>query len=92
MFKRNVKSLDTNRKIQMNYILYGSKTSPFVRRIRMILETLPYEFKELDIFGADKELIKTINPINQIPVLLLPFLSMLSRLYVDSLIIILRVL
>lgn len=54
----------------MRYTLYGSKTSPFVRRIRMLLEKTPYEFKEVDIFGADAELLKTINPVNQIPVLL----------------------
>lgn len=54
----------------MTYTLYGSLTSPFVRRIRMLMEDIPYDFKEIDIFGPDKELLQTINPINQIPVLL----------------------
>ena len=54
----------------MGYVLYGSKTSPFVRRIRMLLEGIPYEFKELNIFeGQDAVELNKINPINQIPVL-----------------------
>lgn len=53
----------------MTYTLYGSFTSPFTRRIRMIMESIPYEFEEIDVFGRDKELLQTINPINQIPVL-----------------------
>jgi glutathione S-transferase len=54
----------------MGYVLYGSKTSPFVRRIRMILENIPYEFKELNIFeGQDAVDLHKINPINQVPVL-----------------------
>jgi glutathione S-transferase len=54
----------------MSYILYGSKTSPFVRRTRMLMEKIPYEFKEMNIFeGPDTETLKKINPINQVPVL-----------------------
>lgn len=54
----------------MGYVLYGSKTSPFVRRIRMLLEGLPYDFKEMNIFeGQDAIDLNKINPINQIPVL-----------------------
>lgn len=50
--------------------LYGSLTSPFVRRLRMLMENIPHEFKEMDIFqGPDIELLKQINPINQVPVL-----------------------
>lgn len=53
----------------MAYTLYGSTTSPFVRRMRMLLENIPYEFKEMNIFeGPDKETLKKINPINQVPV------------------------
>lgn len=55
----------------MGLILVGSQTSPFVRRIRMAMENIPYEFKEINIYekqGAD--FLKTINPLNQIPVLL----------------------
>lgn len=54
----------------MGYVLYGSKTSPFVRRIRILLENMPYEFKELNIFeGQDAVDLNKLNPINQIPVL-----------------------
>lgn len=54
----------------MAYVLYGSTTSPFVRRMRMLLENTPYEFKEMNIFdGPDVQKLKSINPINQIPVL-----------------------
>jgi glutathione S-transferase len=54
----------------MNYVLYGSKTSPFVRRIRVILGNIPYDFKEMNIFeGQDAIDLNKINPINQIPVL-----------------------
>jgi glutathione S-transferase len=54
----------------MNYTLYGSLPSPFVRRIRMLMENIPFEFKEINIYekpGSD--ILKNINPINQIPVL-----------------------
>lgn len=54
----------------MKYTLFGSKTSPFVRRIRILMEKIPHEFKEIDIFGPDAELLKGLNPIHQIPVLL----------------------
>ena len=55
----------------MGYQLYGSKTSPFVRRIRVLLETTPYDFKEMNIFEAQGALeLNKINPINQIPVLI----------------------
>lgn len=55
----------------MNYTLLGSKTSPFVRRIRMLMENVPYEFKELNIFETkDAITLSKINPVNQIPVLI----------------------
>ena len=54
----------------MGYVLYGSKTSPCVRRIRILLENIPYDFKEVNIFeGQDAVDLNKINPINQIPVL-----------------------
>lgn len=54
----------------MGYTLYGSQTSPFVRRIRMMLENIPYEFKELNIFETqDAVELNKVNPINQVPVL-----------------------
>jgi glutathione S-transferase len=51
------------------YTLYGSQTSPFVRRTRILLEKIPYEFKEMDLFGKDAHALSQINPINQVPVL-----------------------
>ena len=54
----------------MAYILYGSKTSPFVRRIRVLLEETPYELKEMNIYeGQDSVDLNKLNPVNQIPVL-----------------------
>jgi len=54
----------------MNYTLYGSLPSPFVRRIRMLMEHIPFEFKEINIYEKPgSEILKKINPINQIPVL-----------------------
>ncbi len=55
----------------MAYTLIGSKTSPFVRRIRMLMENIPYEFKELNIFETDDSItLNKVNPVNQVPVLL----------------------
>ena len=54
----------------MTYALYGSQTSPFVRRLRMLMHGLPYDFKELNIFEAqDAVTLNKINPLNQVPVL-----------------------
>jgi glutathione S-transferase len=55
----------------MSYTLIGSLTSPFVRRIRMLMENIPYELKEIDIFNQDGMVeLNTMNPVNQIPVLI----------------------
>lgn len=54
----------------MSYILIGSQTSPFVRRMRMLMENIPYEFKEVNVFETDDAIaLNKINPLNQIPVL-----------------------
>lgn len=54
----------------MNYTLIGSQTSPFVRRIRMLMENIPFDLKELNIYETEDGLtLNKINPINQIPVL-----------------------
>lgn len=54
----------------MTYTLIGSQTSPFVRRIRMLMENIPFDLKELNIYETDDGLVlNKINPINQIPVL-----------------------
>lgn len=54
----------------MNYKLIGSQTSPYVRKIRLLLHSLaPYELKAINYLdGHDSEYLKSINPINQIPV------------------------
>lgn len=55
----------------MSYTLIGSLPSPFVRRIRMVMEHIPHEFKPLNIYEPhDAEELKKHTPINQIPVLL----------------------
>lgn len=54
----------------MTYTLYGSQTSPFVRRIRILMENIPHELKEVDIYDpAETITFNKISPIHQIPVL-----------------------
>ncbi|MGZ3787411.1 MAG: glutathione S-transferase family protein [Bacteriovorax sp.] len=55
-----------------NYTLIGSFTSPYVRKIRLLLFNLgTYEFKSINYLEQkDGEYLKSINPINQIPILL----------------------
>ncbi|NVK57685.1 MAG: glutathione S-transferase family protein [Alteromonadaceae bacterium] len=51
-------------------ILYGSTTSPFVRRIRLCLTGKTYEFVSMDIFsGPGRELLKAKNPALKVPML-----------------------
>lgn len=55
----------------MNYTLIGSTPSPFVRRIRLAMEHIPHEFRAINIYEKEGgEELKMVNPINQIPVLL----------------------
>ena len=50
--------------------LYGSTTSPYVRRIRMWLSNVDHEFINLQIFeGKDRELLASHNPTLKIPML-----------------------
>jgi glutathione S-transferase len=50
--------------------LYGSQTSPYVRRIRLLLAQTPYQFINLNIFaGADRETLAALNPTLRIPML-----------------------
>jgi glutathione S-transferase len=52
------------------YYLYGSLTSPFVRRLRLLLHDLSFELKELNIYAPEgNAILEKINPIKQIPVL-----------------------
>jgi glutathione S-transferase len=53
----------------MTYTLYGSKTSPFVRRIRILLNNMPYTFKEIDVFGKDADLLNYLNKIHKFQIL-----------------------
>lgn len=55
----------------MTYKLIGSLTSPYVRRMRMVMENLPFELQEINIFeGPGLQELNKVNPLNQIPVLL----------------------
>lgn len=50
--------------------LYGSQTSPYVRRIRLLLADSPYDFIKLNILeGADRETLAAMNPTMRIPML-----------------------
>lgn len=50
--------------------LYGSTTSPYVRRLRLLMENIDYEFIHLNIFETkDREELKKISPLLKIPVL-----------------------
>ena len=35
--------------------IYGSLTSPYVRRLRILLASTPYDFENTNIFGSDRE-------------------------------------
>lgn len=50
--------------------LFGSTSSPFVRRLRLFLAERDYEFITLNIFEAtDRELLTRLNPTHKIPML-----------------------
>lgn len=50
--------------------LYGSQTSPYVRRIRLLLATTLHEFINLNIFaGEGRQTLAAINPALRIPML-----------------------
>ncbi|GAB2913202.1 glutathione S-transferase family protein [Rheinheimera gaetbuli] len=50
--------------------LYGSQTSPYVRRIRLLLAATAHEFINLNIFaGTDRETLAALNPTLRIPML-----------------------
>jgi len=51
-------------------ILYGSQTSPFVRRIRLLLPSETYEFKRVDIFNREeRDQLRKLSPLLKIPML-----------------------
>ncbi|MBC3765169.1 glutathione S-transferase family protein [Neptunicella marina] len=50
--------------------LYGSTTSPYVRRLRMWLANVEHQFLNLQIFeGEDRELLARHNPAMKIPMI-----------------------
>ncbi|MDF2178526.1 glutathione S-transferase family protein [Aliiglaciecola sp. CAU 1673] len=50
--------------------IYGSTTSPFVRRLRLLLANTEHQFINMQIFsGADRELLASQNPTLKIPML-----------------------
>lgn len=51
-------------------ILYGSQTSPFVRRLRLLLPANAYSFQKVDIFNpTEREKLLKISPLLKIPIL-----------------------
>lgn len=56
----------------MSYTLIGSTTSPYVRKIRLLLhEKIDYQFKTVNYMEKhDSDYLKSINPINKIPILI----------------------
>lgn len=50
--------------------LIGSTTSPYVRRIRILLGEEPYEFVNLDIYDQDRDELRRQNPALRIPMLI----------------------
>ena len=50
--------------------LLGSKTSPYVRRTRLLLADTPYDFLNLDIYGEHRDELRRNNPALKIPVLI----------------------
>ncbi|MGN8199305.1 glutathione S-transferase family protein [Salinisphaera sp. RV14] len=50
--------------------LFGSVTSPYVRRTRLLLVDVDYEFRDLAIYGADQAELARHNPTLKIPTLI----------------------
>lgn len=66
--------------------LYGSTTSPYVRRLRLLLADTDYEFESVNVFGADREELKKINPTLKIPMFKDPKLKGTDVLYDSGLV------
>ncbi len=49
--------------------LLGSLTSPYVRRIRLLLADEPHEFVNLNIYGEDRDELRRNNPALKIPMI-----------------------
>lgn len=51
--------------------LYGSKPSPYVRRLRLFMANIEYEFVEVDVYAPkDRAMLLSYNPTLKIPMLL----------------------
>ena len=54
----------------MSLILYGSKPSPYVRRIRMLLAGKPFTFEAINVYDdATRAEYSKVSPIRKLPVL-----------------------
>ncbi|PIP93432.1 MAG: glutathione S-transferase [Bdellovibrio sp. CG12_big_fil_rev_8_21_14_0_65_39_13] len=50
--------------------LYGSTTSPYVRRFRLLLNKAPYQFEKINLADLnDREKLKTLSPLLKIPLI-----------------------
>lgn len=49
--------------------LIGSATSPYVRRIRLLLGDRPHEFVNLNIYGEGRDELRRVNPALKVPLL-----------------------
>lgn len=57
--------------LSSNLQLFGSTTSPYVRRIRLFLADRPYEFVNLDIFSTEgRAQLSANNPAKKVPFLI----------------------
>ena len=56
----------------MTYRLLGSLTSPFVRRLRLYMADIPYDFEIVNYLESDQDArLSAANPLKRIPVLLI---------------------
>lgn len=54
----------------MSMTLYGSLPSPYVRRIRMLMEGMDYRFEPVDLYNDEKRAeYAEVSPIKKLPVL-----------------------
>lgn len=52
------------------YTVYGATTSPYVRRLRIMMRDLDFELKHLSIFDPnDRKELKQLSPVMKVPVL-----------------------
>lgn len=49
--------------------LIGSRTSPYVRRIRLLLHDTPHEFLHLNIYAEGRDELRRNSPVLKVPVL-----------------------